>query len=187
MQARLHISVFAQMYVARSATEMKRSGIEVRCFGKAMGCEMKRSGIEVRCFGKAMGCEMKRSGIEVRCGKQRGALRVAMRSEKEEKMTSKQRAYLKSLAMKMEPIMQIGKATITPELTESVEQALEARELIKINVLKNCVAMPGDVAALLAERTHSDVVQVIGRKIVLYRESKTKKKIELPKAKNTKE
>ena len=93
-------------------------------------------------------------------------------------MTSKQRAYLKSLAMKMEPIMQIGKATITPELTESVEQALEARELIKINVLKNCVAMPGDVAALLAERTHSDV---------LYRESKTKKKIELPKAKNTKE
>ncbi len=157
MQARLQISVFAQMYVARSATEMKRSGIEVRC-GKAMRCEMKR-----------------------------GALRVAMRSEKEEKMTSKQRAYLKSLAMKMEPIMQIGKATITPELTESVEQALEARELIKINVLKNCVAMPGDVAALLAERTHSDVVQVIGRKIVLYRESKTKKKIELPKAKNTKE
>lgn len=169
MQARLQISVFAQMYVARSATEMKRSEIEVRCFGKAMRCEMKRS------------------GIEVRCGKQRGALRVAMRSEKEEKMTSKQRAYLKSLAMKMEPIMQIGKATITPELTESVEQALEARELIKINVLKNCVAMPGDVAALLAERTHSDVVQVIGRKIVLYRESKTKKKIELPKAKNTKE
>ena len=49
------------------------------------------------------------------------------------------------------------------------------------------VAMPSDVAALLAERTHSDVVQVIGRKIVLYRESKTKKKIELPKAKNTKE
>lgn len=146
------------MYVARSATEMKRSEIEVRCFGKAMRCEMKR-----------------------------GALRVAMRSKKEEKMTSKQRAYLKSLAMKMEPIMQIGKATITPELTESVEQALEARELIKINVLKNCVAMPGDVAALLAERTHSDVVQVIGRKIVLYRESKTKKKIELPKAKNTKE
>jgi len=58
--------------------------------------------------------------------------------------------------------MQIGKATITPELTESVEQALEARELIKINVLKNCVAMPGDVAALLAERTHSDVFRCDG-------------------------
>ena len=117
---------------------------------------------------------MKRSEIEVRCGKQRGALRVAMRSEKEEKMTSKQRAYLKSLAMKMEPIMQIGKATITPELTESVEQALEARELIKINVLKNCVAMPGDVAALLAERTHSDVVHSVlqhppHQRVILFR------------------
>ena len=84
-------------------------------------------------------------------------------------MTSKQRAYLKSLAMKMDPIMQIGKATVTPELTNSVEQALEARELIKINVLKNCVADPTDIAALLAERTRAEVVQVIGKKIVLYR------------------
>lgn len=102
-------------------------------------------------------------------------------------MTSKQRAYLKSLAMKMDPIMQIGKATVTPEITNSVEQALEARELIKINVLKNCVADPGDIAALLAERTRSEVVQVIGKKIVLYRESKTKKKIELPEARSKKE
>ena len=102
-------------------------------------------------------------------------------------MTSKQRAYLKSLAMKMDPIMQIGKATVTPEITNSVEQALEARELIKINVLKNCVADPGDIAALLAERTRSEVVQVIGKKMVLYRESKTKKKIELPEARSKKE
>lgn len=102
-------------------------------------------------------------------------------------MTSKQRAYLKSLAMKMDPIMQIGKATVTPELTNSVEQALEARELIKINVLKNCVADPTDIAALLAERTRAEVVQVIGKKIVLYRESKTKKKIELPAARSKKE
>lgn len=102
-------------------------------------------------------------------------------------MTSKQRAYLKSLAMKMDPIMQIGKATVTPELTNSVEQALEARELIKINVLKNCVADPGDIAVLLAERTRAEVVQVIGKKIVLYRESKTKKKIELPEARSKKE
>ena len=102
-------------------------------------------------------------------------------------MTSKQRAYLKSLAMKMDPIMQIGKATVTPELTNTVEQALEARELIKINVLKNCVADPGDIAALLAERTRAEVVQVIGKKIVLYRESKTKKKIELPAVRSKKE
>ena len=73
--------------------------------------------------------------------------------------------------------MQIGKATITPELTESVEQALEARELIKINVLKKLWQCPVMLRRLLAERTHSDVVQVIGRKIVLYRESKTKKKL----------
>lgn len=96
-------------------------------------------------------------------------------------MTSKQRAYLKSLAMGIDPIMQIGKATVTPEITKSIDEALEARELIKIHVLKNCVADPRDIAELLAERTRAQVVQVIGKKIVLYRESKTKKKIELPK------
>ena len=100
-------------------------------------------------------------------------------------MTSKQRAYLKSLAMKTEPIMRIGKATLTPEITKSVDDALEARELIKIHVLKNCFADTNEIAAVLAERTHSQVVQVIGKKIVLYRESKTKKKIELPSAKKT--
>ena len=51
-------------------------------------------------------------------------------------MTSKQRAYLKSLAMKMEPIIQIGKSSLTPELTKAVEEALAARELIKISVLQ---------------------------------------------------
>lgn len=95
-------------------------------------------------------------------------------------MTSKQRAYLKSLAMKTEPILQIGKATVTPEITKSVDEALEARELIKIHVLKNCFADTREIARLLAERTHSEVVQVIGKKIILYRESSTKKRIELP-------
>ena len=99
-------------------------------------------------------------------------------------MTSKQRAYLKSLAMSMDPIMQIGKATLTPEITKSVDEALEARELIKINVLKNCFADVHDIANMLAERTRAQVVQVIGKKIVLYRESKTKKKIELPRTKS---
>lgn len=102
-------------------------------------------------------------------------------------MTSKQRAYLKSLAMGIDPIMQIGKATVTPEITKSVEEALEARELIKIHVLKNCVADTRDIAELLAERTRAQVVQVIGKKIVLYRESKTKKKIELPEVRGEKE
>ncbi|MBO4485406.1 MAG: ribosome assembly RNA-binding protein YhbY [Lachnospiraceae bacterium] len=96
-------------------------------------------------------------------------------------MNSKQRAYLKSIAMVTEPIMQIGKGRLTPEITESVSEALEARELIKISVLNNCQESPDDLARVLAERTKSEVVQVIGKKIVLYRESKKKKKIELPK------
>ncbi len=96
-------------------------------------------------------------------------------------MTSKQRAYLKGLAMTMDPIFQIGKASLTPEVTEAINEALEARELIKISVLKNCIDDPREIAAVLGERTNSTVVQVIGKKIVLYRESKEKKKIELPK------
>lgn len=98
-----------------------------------------------------------------------------------DKMTSKQRSYLKGLAMKLEPIFQIGKSSLTPEFTTGIGEALAARELIKITVLKNCMDEPKEIAATLAERTNSQVVQVIGRKIVLYRESKNNKKIELPK------
>ena len=96
-------------------------------------------------------------------------------------MTSKQRAYLKSLAMAMEPILQLGKSCVTPEFTKSVNEALEARELIKISVLQNCMDDPSQMAQVLAERTGSHVVQVIGKKIVLYKEGKKdKKKIQLP-------
>lgn len=101
-------------------------------------------------------------------------------------MTTKQRAYLKGLAMTIDPIYQIGKSSLTPELTDGVAQALEARELIKINVLKNCMDDPKELARTLSERTHSEIVQVIGKKIVLYKESKDKKKIVLPVEKKTK-
>ena len=84
-------------------------------------------------------------------------------------MTSKQRAYLKSLAMTMEPVLHIGKATLTPEVTKAVAEVLEARELVKIGVLKNCMDDPKEIAQILAERTRSQVVQVIGKKIVLYK------------------
>ena len=97
-------------------------------------------------------------------------------------MTSKQRSYLKGLAMTMDPIFQLGKSSLTPENTQAIAEALEARELIKINVLKNCAYDPNELAQIVAERTHSQVVQVIGKKIVLYKESKNKKKIELPPA-----
>lgn len=91
-------------------------------------------------------------------------------------MTSKQRAYLRGLASTMEPIFQIGKSSITPEITTAINESLEARELIKINVLKNCADEPRVLADILAERTHSEVVQVIGKKIVLYKEAKEKEK-----------
>ncbi len=97
-------------------------------------------------------------------------------------MTSKQRAYLKSLAMNLDPIFQIGKNSLTPELTAAVQEALDARELIKISVLQNCLDDPRELAELLSERTRSQIVQVIGKKIVLYKEGKDeKKKIILPK------
>lgn len=96
-------------------------------------------------------------------------------------MTSKQRAYLKSLAMKITPILQIGRSSVTPELISAVDEALEARELIKMHILKNCFDDPKEIAQVIAERTRSEVVQVIGKKVVLYRESKDNKKIELPK------
>ena len=96
-------------------------------------------------------------------------------------MTSKQRAYLKSLAMKLDPVFNVGKASITPEFTVAISEVLETKELIKIAVLKNCMDEPKEIAEVLAERTHSNVVQVIGKKIVLYKESRDNKKIELPK------
>lgn len=99
-------------------------------------------------------------------------------------MTSKQRAYLKSLAMTMEPIFWVGKNSVTTENVEAIRQALDKRELIKISVLQNCEDDPREIAEVIAERTRSQVVQVIGKKIVLYKEGKDdKKKIELPKAK----
>ena len=90
-------------------------------------------------------------------------------------MTSKQRAYLKGLAMTMDPILQIGKASVSPEVVTSVSEALEARELIKISVLQNCLEEPAHLAQILEERCRAQVVQVIGRKIVLYRKSRDQK------------
>lgn len=95
-------------------------------------------------------------------------------------LNSKQRAYLKSLASTMEPIFQIGKSSLTPEVIQAVQEAFNRRELVKITVLKNCLDDPKEVAQVLAERTHSQVVHVIGRKMVLYKESRDKKKIDLP-------
>lgn len=104
--------------------------------------------------------------------------------KKEAIMTSKQRAYLKSLAMTMDPIYNIGKASLTTEFIDGINEALEARELIKISVLKNCADDAHELAAALAENTQSEVVQVIGKKIVLYKQARKpeNRKIVLPRA-----
>ena len=95
-------------------------------------------------------------------------------------LTSKQRAYLKGMASTLDPVFQIGKASLTPEVTTAVEEAFNNRELIKIAVLKNCLDDPRAIAEALAERTHSTVVHVIGKKIVLYKKDKKNPKIMLP-------
>lgn len=96
---------------------------------------------------------------------------------------SKQRAYLRSLANSVEPIFQIGKSALTPEIVSAVTDAINAREMVKISVLNNCIEDPKTLAQTLAERTRSEVVHVMGRKIVLYKQAKEpqKRKIELPK------
>ncbi len=97
-------------------------------------------------------------------------------------MTSKQRSYLKSLASTLDPVFQIGKASLTPEVTVAIEECFNTRELLKITVLKNCLDDPKEIAQVVAERTHSQVVQVIGRKFILYKPDKKNPRIVLPKA-----
>ena len=82
--------------------------------------------------------------------------------------------------MTMDPVLNIGKSSVTPEFISSVDEVIEKRELIKIGVLKNCMDDPKIIAETVADRTHSQVVQVIGKKIVLYRKNKEKPKIQLP-------
>ena len=91
-------------------------------------------------------------------------------------MNSKQRAYLRKMSADLEPIFQVGKSSVTPELTTAVSEALLARELIKLSVLKNCPYDCREVAETIAERTRSEVVMVIGRKFVLYKNNPNEKK-----------
>ena len=98
-------------------------------------------------------------------------------------LTSKQRAYLKSLAADLDPVFQIGKGSVTPEVIDAISEAFNTHELIKITVLKNCLDDVKEVAIPVSERSRSDLVQVIGRKFVLYKPFKDDPKIILPKSK----
>ena len=95
-------------------------------------------------------------------------------------ITSKQRAYLRGIAQNITPIFQIGKNGINDNQIEQIINALEARELIKINMLDSTPEDKNELANELASRTNSDVVQVIGKKITLYKRSTKTPKIELP-------
>ncbi len=95
-------------------------------------------------------------------------------------LTSKQRSFLIGLGNDLTPVIQIGKNGVTPESVIATEEAFNTRELLKGAVLKMAPATPREAAEMLAERTRSQVVHVIGRKFVLYKPFKEDPKIELP-------
>jgi RNA-binding protein len=93
-------------------------------------------------------------------------------------LKTKQKVKLRSLAMTLRPIFQIGKDGLSDNLIIGLNDALEAHELIKISVLKNCTLNIKEVAFDIASKTNSELIQIIGRNIVFYRQSK-KQLIEL--------
>ena len=95
-------------------------------------------------------------------------------------LTSRQRAYLIGLSNNEPVVLQIGKNGVTPETVASAEEVFHQRELFKGSVLKNCPEEPDACARMLAERTHAELVKVIGRRFILYRADKDKPVIELP-------
>ena len=96
-------------------------------------------------------------------------------------LNSRQRAQLRAMANDMETILQVGKSGVLDTTVKQVADALEARELIKMSVLETCPISARETADTLANATQSDVVQVIGRKFILYKESKNNKTIKLVK------
>ncbi|WP_424768984.1 ribosome assembly RNA-binding protein YhbY [Paenibacillus sp. sgz302251] len=97
-------------------------------------------------------------------------------------LTGKQKRYLRSLAHHLTPIFQVGKGGTNDHLIRHIEEAIETRELIKLSVLNNCLDDPKEIGAEVAAASGAELVQVIGKTIVLYKESKDNKQIELPKA-----
>lgn len=95
-------------------------------------------------------------------------------------LTGKQTRYLRSMAHHITPIFQVGKGGVNDHLVRHIEEALEVRELIKVTVLNNSGADRNEVGKQLAEQAHAELVQVIGKIVVLYKESRDHKKIVLP-------
>jgi len=95
-------------------------------------------------------------------------------------LTGKQKGFLRSMGNEMDPILQVGKGGITEAVITQTDEVLEVRELIKCRVLQNCSEEPKSVAAELAEHVQADLVQVIGRNFLLFRQSKDKPVLVLP-------
>ncbi|MCR5176386.1 MAG: ribosome assembly RNA-binding protein YhbY [Anaerovibrio sp.] len=96
-------------------------------------------------------------------------------------LTGKQKRFLRSMGMTMDPVVMIGKEGITPALVQSAAEAIKKRELIKVRVLQNCLDTPENAITMLAERTDADLVQLIGRNGLLFKRNFETPKIELPK------
>ena len=86
-------------------------------------------------------------------------------------LTGKHKSFLRSQAHHMQPIVQVGKGLVSETVIDTIAKALESRELIKISVLQNCLAEPKEVAVAIAQNTNAQIVQVIGRVIILYKKS----------------
>lgn len=95
-------------------------------------------------------------------------------------LTGKQKRFLRAQAHHLTPIFQVGKGSVNENMCKQIRDALEARELIKVSVLQNCEDDKRVVAEKLVKGTGSDLVQIIGNTIVLYKESKENKEIILP-------
>lgn len=95
-------------------------------------------------------------------------------------LTNKQKSFLRGESNRLQPLVHIGKSGLTESVITQIEEALEAKELIKVTILQNCDQDKNEIAAKLEEQVGIEVVQVIGKIVVLYKESVEKKRIELP-------
>lgn len=95
-------------------------------------------------------------------------------------LSGKQKRFLRAMGSTMDPVVQVGKAGLVPSIVASAIEVIRARELIKVKVLQNCAEEPEAVITMLAERTRTDLVQIIGRNGLLYKANPEKPKIELP-------
>ncbi|MGG1617297.1 ribosome assembly RNA-binding protein YhbY [Paenibacillus sp. NRS-1782] len=95
-------------------------------------------------------------------------------------LTGKQKRYLRSMAHHLDPVFQVGKNGTNEHLMRHINDAIEKRELMKVQILNNCLDDKHEIAEELATETGSELVQLIGSTIILYKESRDNKQIELP-------